>query len=58
VWAMSTTEIALTVHLVMPLERYANERTFLPDVCRELHDRFGIEHPTIQIESGGQCGTC
>ncbi len=58
VWAMSTTEIALTVHLVMPLDRYATERTFLPDVCRELHARFGIEHPTIQIEAGAHGDSC
>ncbi len=58
VWAMSTTEIALTVHLVMPLDRYASDSAFLPGVCRELHDRFGIEHPTIQIEAGGQCEMC
>jgi cobalt-zinc-cadmium efflux system protein len=49
VWAMSTTETALTVHLV------CNGRTgdgFLVDAARELEHRFGIHHATIQIEAG------
>jgi len=48
VWAMSTTENALTAHLVMrPEECHAR---FLGDVCAALHDRFGIEHATLQME--------
>ncbi len=48
IWAISTTETALTVHLVVQKKEISNE--FLDEVSRELHDRFGIEHPTIQIE--------
>ncbi len=48
VWAMSTTETALTAHLVMRIDRY--EPTFLSGACRELHVRFGIEHATLQID--------
>jgi cobalt-zinc-cadmium efflux system protein len=48
IWAMSTTETALTVHLVMP-EGHPGDR-FLANVCEELHHHFGIEHSTIQIE--------
>jgi cobalt-zinc-cadmium efflux system protein len=48
VWAMSTTETALTAHLVMPGN--ASEPTFLSAVCKELHDRFGIEHSTLQVD--------
>jgi cobalt-zinc-cadmium efflux system protein len=48
VWAMSTTETALTAHLVMPGN--ACEPTFLSEVCRALHDRFGIEHSTLQVD--------
>jgi cobalt-zinc-cadmium efflux system protein len=50
IWGMSTTESALTVHLVMPDANGSDE--FLARVSRELHDRFGIEHPTMQIERG------
>jgi len=48
IWAMSTTETALTAHLVMPGN--SCEPTFLADVCKELHGRFGIEHPTLQVD--------
>lgn len=48
VWAMSTSEIALTVHLVMRGGHPGNE--FLCRVTEELHDNFTIGHVTIQIE--------
>jgi cobalt-zinc-cadmium efflux system protein len=48
VWAMSTTEAALTVHLVMP-DGHPGDR-FLADIQRELKTRFGIGHATVQIE--------
>lgn len=50
VWPMSTTETALTAHLVMP-ERPATDG-FLHDVAASLRTRFGVIHATIQIESG------
>ena len=52
VWAMSTTETALTAHLLKPPsgEGTGDEDEFLAETTRELHDRFGIEHATIQIE--------
>lgn len=50
VWPMSTTETALTAHLVMP-QRPASD-TFLHDVAASLRARFGVNHATIQIESG------
>lgn len=52
VWAMSTSEVALTAHLVMP-QGHAGD-VFLNEVTQALHDRFGIEHATIQIESNGE----
>ncbi|MBU0688879.1 MAG: cation diffusion facilitator family transporter [Gammaproteobacteria bacterium] len=52
VWAMSTSEVALTVHLVMPQERAGDE--FLCNVTQALHEQFGIEHATIQIESNSE----
>ncbi len=48
IWAMSTTETALTAHVVMP--RASQRPTFLAEVCKELHDKFHIEHSTLQID--------
>jgi cobalt-zinc-cadmium efflux system protein len=45
---MSTTQIALTVHLVMDPARVDN--TFLEKICGDLQKQFGIQHPTVQIE--------
>ncbi len=56
IWAMSTTEICLTVHLVMPKGHPGDE--FLQEVSHELHDRFDIEHPTIQVELGDSDRAC
>lgn len=50
VWPMSTTETALTVHLVMP-DGY--DDSFLHGLAHDLEHRFGIGHPTIQIEMAG-----
>lgn len=50
VWPMSTTETALTAHLVMP-QRPASD-AFLHEVAASLRTRFGVNHATIQIESG------
>lgn len=50
IWGMSTTEVALTVHLVMPTP--PADGKFLHQVSHELHDRFEIGHVTIQIEYG------
>ncbi len=49
VWALSTTEIALTVHLVTTSEFIDN--CFLQEVQKYLHHHFNIEHTTIQIEN-------
>jgi cobalt-zinc-cadmium efflux system protein len=48
VWAMSTTETALTAHLVMP--RGAYQAAFVSSTCHALHERFGIEHTTLQVD--------
>jgi cobalt-zinc-cadmium efflux system protein len=50
IWALSTTEAALTAHLVVPAT--AEEDALLARISRELHDRFGIEHATVQLERG------
>jgi cobalt-zinc-cadmium efflux system protein len=51
VWAMSTTGIALTAHLVMPGGHPGD--AFLERVAHELHQHFHITHPTLQIELDG-----
>lgn len=52
IWAMSTTENALTCHLVMPGGHPGND--FMAAACRDLASRFAIRHPTFQIELGGR----
>ena len=51
IWGMSTTDAALTAHLVRP--DGDNEDALLARTGRELHERFGIEHATLQVERGG-----
>jgi cobalt-zinc-cadmium efflux system protein len=54
IWPMSTTETALTCHLVMPGGLPRSD--FLGGVGAELLSRFAIQHPTIQVEPGdGAC---
>lgn len=48
VWAMSTTEVALTAHLVRPESQ--NDDALIREINQSLHRRFGIDHVTIQIE--------
>ena len=50
IWALGTSESALTAHLVVP-ERLDHD-ALLADLTRQLHDRFAIEHATVQIEKG------
>ena len=60
VWAMSTTEVALTAHLVKPDP--GGDDALIARATRELHDRFGIAHVTLQWERtdddcpGAPCG--
>jgi len=56
IWGMSTTQVALTAHLVLPVP--SNDDPLLARACRELHDRFGIEHATLQIERDESVGSC
>lgn len=50
IWAMSTTHVVLTAHLVIPEGRVEDDMLF--QISRTLHDSYGIEHTTIQIERG------
>ncbi|GJE79266.1 cation diffusion facilitator family transporter [Methylorubrum thiocyanatum] len=52
IWSMSTTEVALTAHLVVA--GGAPDRHFLKDTADTLRARFGIHHATLQIEIEGE----
>lgn len=56
IWGMSTTETALTAHVV--LEQAVCDDALLATTARELHDRFGIEHTTLQVELGDPTYPC
>ena len=56
IWAMSTTQVALTAHIVRDSTTIDDE--FLHRLSNELEKRFKIIHPTIQIESGKQAHLC
>ena len=49
VWGMSTNEVALTAHLVIP-DGHPGD-AFFKEAEHALHERFGIDHPTLQIET-------
>lgn len=47
IWGMSTTETALTVHLIIP-EGYPGD-AFMASLAVQLRARFAIQHSTLQI---------
>jgi cobalt-zinc-cadmium efflux system protein len=49
IWAMSTTETALTCHLVIP-SGYPGDG-FLVQLAHELQGKFAIQHATMQVET-------
>jgi cobalt-zinc-cadmium efflux system protein len=59
IWPMSSTETALTAHLVIPGGHRGDG--FLHELTHELEHRFGIGHATVQVETGAHadhCGDC
>lgn len=54
VWPMSTTETALTAHLVMPHGHPGD--AFLHDLAHRLDHDFGIHHSTFQVELSAEAG--
>lgn len=48
IWPMSTTETALTLHLVTPAGHPGD--AFIARLAQGLHDTFDIDHATVQIE--------
>jgi cobalt-zinc-cadmium efflux system protein len=55
IWSMSTKDVALTCHLVIPGGR--PDDGFLRDLAYDLKHHFGIGHPTVQIETDAEV-TC
>ncbi|AWU93904.1 cation diffusion facilitator family transporter [Azospirillum ramasamyi] len=53
IWPISTTETALTAHLVRPGKN--QDDALLLEISSVLKDRFGIGHATIQVEQDGSC---
>ena len=51
VWALGTSDVALTAHLVMPAGHPGD--AFVVALAEGLAHRFHINHPTIQIELDG-----
>ena len=56
VWAISTTQSALTAHLVKP--DGALDDNLLANIQHDLQDRFRIDHMTIQLECGDENCAC
>lgn len=56
VWAMGSSETALTAHLVMPSGHPGD--VFIAKVVEDLHDEFDIDHATLQIELGDTAQPC
>lgn len=56
IWAMSTTDTALTAHLVRP--GAAPDDALLARAAEELRRRFGIGHATLQVECGDAAEPC
>lgn len=56
VWAMSTTETALTAHIVIP--GAGSHDALLAQTAAELKERYRIGHVTIQIEAGDGSQPC
>ena len=56
IWGMSTTETALTVHLVIPGGHPGD--AFNCTVADDLQRQFAIGHATIQVETGDIAAPC
>jgi len=56
IWGLSTTETALTVHLVMP-GGYPGD-AFMDDIAQTLEEQYSVHHSTLQIEQGTTNHAC
>lgn len=56
IWGLSTREVALTVHLIMPTSPLTDAD--YKNINHVLHEKFHINHVTIQVESGSHDDPC
>jgi cobalt-zinc-cadmium efflux system protein len=56
IWGMSTTDTALTAHLVFP-EGYPGDQ-FMDQIMHDLKEKFLIQHSTLQVEQGTTSHAC
>jgi cobalt-zinc-cadmium efflux system protein len=56
VWPLSTTETALTAHLIQNDTDEAN--SLIDQASRQVRERFGIGHSTFQVEQAGSAAAC
>ena len=54
IWGLSTTRTALTAHLVLSRP----DPALVQAACAMLHDRFGLDHATLQVEEGEAAMGC
>ena len=50
IWALSTEAVALTAHVLCPAGHPGD--AWLARICDELHEKYGVDHATIQVETG------
>lgn len=53
IWSLGAGEIAMTAHMVRSDD--GDHDAFIDRLAHALDERFGINHPTLQIERGGGC---
>lgn len=55
IWAVSTTQVALTAHLIIP---DGTDSDFIAELNKEMKEKFNIVHTTFQIERNNQNPEC
>lgn len=56
IWGLSTREVALTAHLIMPASSLSDAD--YKKINADLHEKFKISHATIQVEAGSADDPC
>ncbi len=56
IWALSTTQVALTAHLVR--DEATDDQALIGAACAGLFERFRIDHATLQVETPALAATC
>lgn len=56
IWGLSTREVALTAHLIMPVSKLSDAD--FKKINETLHEKFRINHATLQVESGSDDDPC